>query len=429
VYLEPDPILPADEDVLPGLWLHARGDPYHVVDPDGRCGLVGAAVGGALGAALSGAFALYNGDDPATALARAVVGGVGGSVLGATCGLAASAGAGGVVGAFQGGVNTALDARGAPLTLAELGRGALVGGVGGALAGVAGGHLGGRTDLNAAGRLTLNTYADLGADLLAQGAGTALGGGPLDLERAIFAAAFGTGVRAVHLGGASAVAAVRARMATARDTQRRPGADSPAQAQPSMAFRALAANQIEFLPTPRGVDQTPTSPAIERPATWMIGVVDDRTTLSGSLPRIAGLLPGPKSATAWRKSPGTAFGTDLPVVTGRWLRGSHGNSGMIPQRIAQRLSGRSFASFDDFRGALWREVAADSGLASQFSRANAARMRRGLAPITHSSQQYGGLSSYILHHRTPIEAGGAVFDMTNIRIVTPRLHQAVHYGQ
>jgi hypothetical protein len=186
-----------------------------VVDPDGRCGLVGAAVGGALGAALSGAFALYNGDDPATALAHAVVGGVGGSVLGATCGLAASAGAGGVVGAFQGGVNTALDARGAPLSLAELGRGALVGGVGGALAGVAGGYLGGRTDLNAAGRLTLNAYADLGADLLAQGAGTALGGGPLDLERAIFAAAFGTGVRAVHLGGASAHAALHSRAAAA----------------------------------------------------------------------------------------------------------------------------------------------------------------------------------------------------------------------
>ena len=84
-----------------------------------------------------------------------------------------------------------------------------------ALSGVAGGYLGGRTDLNAAGRLTLNTYADLGADLLAQGAGTALGGGPLDLERAVFAAAFGTGVRAVHLGGASAAAAVRARAAAA----------------------------------------------------------------------------------------------------------------------------------------------------------------------------------------------------------------------
>ncbi|MFZ4739304.1 MAG: hypothetical protein ACOYM9_25385 [Bradymonadia bacterium] len=247
MYLEPDPILPADEDVLPGLWLHARGDPYHVVDPDGRCGLVGAAVGGALGAALSGAFALYNGDDPATALARAVVGGVGGSVLGATCGLAASAGAGGVVGAFQGGVNTALDARGAPLTLAELGRGALVGGVGGALSGVAGGYLGGRTDLNAAGRLTLNAYADLGADLLAQGAGTALGGGPLDLERAIFAAAFGTGVRAVHLGGASAAAAVRARAAA---VQREASVFSSAFVDEYTALRQFRGNLLYSTPVP-----------------------------------------------------------------------------------------------------------------------------------------------------------------------------------
>ena len=39
--------------------------------------------------------------------------------------------------------------------------------------------------------------------------------------------------------------------------------------------------------------------------------------------------------------------------------------------------------------------------------------------------QHKKLKSYHLHHVKPIAEGGAVYDLDNIRVVTPRLH----YGE
>ncbi|EIC1582647.1 HNH endonuclease, partial [Escherichia coli] len=32
-----------------------------------------------------------------------------------------------------------------------------------------------------------------------------------------------------------------------------------------------------------------------------------------------------------------------------------------------------------------------------------------------------------IHHRVAIEYGGSVYDIDNLRIVTPRLHDEIHY--
>ena len=116
----------------------------------------------------------------------------------------------------------------------------------------------------------------------------------------------------------------------------------------------------------------------------------------------------------------------------RMMRGTQGNIGLIPQEVANKLSGRSFNSFDDFRSAFWKEVA-NSSYTSEFSTRNITRMSKGLAPKIAKSQQYGKLSSYVLHHKTPIHAGGGVYDLDNLVIVTPRMHQeildkAYHFG-
>lgn len=114
------------------------------------------------------------------------------------------------------------------------------------------------------------------------------------------------------------------------------------------------------------------------------------------------------------------------------MRGTQGNIGLIPREVANKLSGRSFNSFDDFRSAFWKEVA-NSSYASEFSTRNITRMSKGLAPKVAKSQQYGKLSSYVLHHKTPIHAGGGVYDLDNLVIVTPRMHQEIldktyHFG-
>ncbi|MFI9387894.1 DUF6531 domain-containing protein [Kutzneria sp. NPDC052558] len=135
-----------------------------------------------------------------------------------------------------------------------------------------------------------------------------------------------------------------------------------------------------------------------------------------------------------RNQPGAASGADgLPDVQGKWLRGSHGNAGRIPGQIARQLQGQQFTTFDDFRKAFWTAVGNDPHLSAQFAPHNVSAMRDGLAPHAHQSQHVGKVGYYALHHSTPIQHGGAVYDMRNIVVVTPQFHRDVldrtyHYG-
>jgi len=105
-----------------------------------------------------------------------------------------------------------------------------------------------------------------------------------------------------------------------------------------------------------------------------------------------------------RNKRGTASGVGKEI-SGKWLRGSHGNAGLIPNDIAEKLSGRSFANFDRFREAFWMEIANNPKYAKEFSAGNRARMNGGNAPIAHKTQWDGKVKSYTLHHRTPIMLG------------------------
>ncbi|SIO87637.1 polymorphic toxin-type HINT domain-containing protein [Nocardiopsis sp. JB363] len=170
--------------------------------------------------------------------------------------------------------------------------------------------------------------------------------------------------------------------------------------------------------------------------------VDDLRTyhvLAGDTPLLVHNCPpagndrGP-TATERRNSPGTATGgQNLPQVTGTWLRGTEGNAGRTPRQIADQLEGRSFDTFDQFRGAYWNAVADTPELAGQFAPHQVTRMRNGNAPFAVQNQQVGGQRSYVLHHITPIGRGGGVYDLDNIMVVTPRYHRDIldpdyHYG-
>ena len=127
-----------------------------------------------------------------------------------------------------------------------------------------------------------------------------------------------------------------------------------------------------------------------------------------------------------RYLPGSAYGGEgLPTITSGWLRGSEGNAGLVPRKVADCLRGRQFRDFDEFRATFWQTVGEDSELASGFSKSNVTRMKSGKAPIAAASQWSGEKGSYILHHRTPIGREGGVYDLDNILIVTPRYHDEV----
>jgi hypothetical protein len=127
-----------------------------------------------------------------------------------------------------------------------------------------------------------------------------------------------------------------------------------------------------------------------------------------------------------RNQPGvvTGIGQD---VTGIWLAGASAGLGApIPTRIADRLRGREFSSFDDFRETFWTEVAADPELSSQFSAANRRVMRGGSSPFVQDTEAVGGRKVNELHHVDRIADGGAVYDVDNLRVNTPKNHIKNH---
>ncbi len=127
-----------------------------------------------------------------------------------------------------------------------------------------------------------------------------------------------------------------------------------------------------------------------------------------------------------RSKPGkvTGQGKDVEWKDGYWL-GEASNSGQgqyIPTRIADALRGREFNSFDDFREAFWLEVSKDPDLIAQFGQKNQDRVKKGLAPRALRKGHWKKLRSYTVHHVEEIQYDGAVYDLDNLRIVTPRLH-------
>ncbi|WP_373311786.1 hypothetical protein [Catellatospora chokoriensis] len=160
--------------------------------------------------------------------------------------------------------------------------------------------------------------------------------------------------------------------------------------------------------------------------------------IAGETPVLVHNCNGPNctcgpSATELRNTPGVAGGNGAPMGGGNWLRGSHGNAGVFPSQVADRLRGQSFDTFGDFREAFWREVGSDADLSAGFSPANVARMQNGNAPFVATSQHFGPGRNYVLHHVDPLQHGGGVYDMDNLVVVTPLYHSQIlkpsyHYG-
>jgi hypothetical protein len=145
--------------------------------------------------------------------------------------------------------------------------------------------------------------------------------------------------------------------------------------------------------------------------------------------RESGSTPG-----AARNQPGVAhISAELKRIDGPWLRGTQRNAGLFPAQVAEKLEGRQFNTYGEFRRAVWKAVADTPELASQFPADDQALMRRGCAPLVDEEQRFGEHATYQLHHEKPIAHGGGVYDMSNLKVVTPRMHQDIldsgyHFG-
>lgn len=127
-----------------------------------------------------------------------------------------------------------------------------------------------------------------------------------------------------------------------------------------------------------------------------------------------------------RQTPGivTGVGEDVPGI---WLAGAGTGIGVpIPTRIADKLRGREFSSFDAFRKAFWQSVRDDPELSSQFNPNAQDRLMSGNAPAVRDIDAVGTRSVFEIHHINRIADDGAVYDIDNLRINTPKNHISQH---
>lgn len=127
-----------------------------------------------------------------------------------------------------------------------------------------------------------------------------------------------------------------------------------------------------------------------------------------------------------RQDPGVATGNGQ-VISGNWLgTASTPDGAPIPAQIADKLRGREFSSFKAFRRAFWKAVAADSDLENKFTQINKLDIRKGISPVADKSERVGGRVKLEIHHVNPISEGGSVYDIDNLKILTPKQHIGTH---
>jgi hypothetical protein len=131
-----------------------------------------------------------------------------------------------------------------------------------------------------------------------------------------------------------------------------------------------------------------------------------------------------------RNTPGSVtISGDLVPASGRWL--NPGVATPIPAQVGDALLGRTFNTFDDLRSAIWEHIGSNSELTNGFSRSNLAQLNGGRAPFApaeHLAEGGAFGERFNLHHHDPIFNGGPVYDLSNLRIVSPKLHSEIHYG-
>ncbi|UQS15814.1 S-type pyocin domain-containing protein [Pseudomonas sp. HS6] len=127
-----------------------------------------------------------------------------------------------------------------------------------------------------------------------------------------------------------------------------------------------------------------------------------------------------------RQDPGIASGIGQ-TVSGNWLGTAATQQGApIPTQIADKLRGREFSSFRAFRKAFWKAVGNDQALFEQFTPFSKFDIKNGLSPTAPRSEQVGRKTKLDIHHVVPIAEGGSVYDLDNLRVLTPKRHIETH---
>ncbi|MDC9582576.1 colicin-like bacteriocin tRNase domain-containing protein [Xenorhabdus sp. PR6a] len=134
-----------------------------------------------------------------------------------------------------------------------------------------------------------------------------------------------------------------------------------------------------------------------------------------------------KKKESARNEPGTVTGNGEDVGD-NWLNDVSNELGSpIPKSVADKLRGKKFSSFDKLREAIWKAVEKDPKLKQNIkTKGNKKAIEKGKAPFARKKDQVGGRKKLELHHVDEIQHGGEVYNVDNLRIVTPKNHINIH---
>ncbi|MBX8493559.1 S-type pyocin domain-containing protein [Pseudomonas cichorii] len=181
--------------------------------------------------------------------------------------------------------------------------------------------------------------------------------------------------------------------------------------------------QKPVLPVDPGVDVSPQGTRVDELPSFVNDNPDDYILVfppGSGLPDTYLLFKDPRTI------PGVATGYGKPVA-GIWLgENTRAQGAPIPSQIADQLRGREFSSFDKFREALWETVARSPELKKQFNGRNTLELELKNAPFTKVEDQIGGRKKFEVHHVDEVARGGAVYDIDNMTILTPKQHIQLH---
>lgn len=116
------------------------------------------------------------------------------------------------------------------------------------------------------------------------------------------------------------------------------------------------------------------------------------------------------------------------VASADWeLHAQGGDGAGVPMGVADALRGRNYSSFKTFRRAFWREMSRQPEVISNATDFTVNTMKKGNAPPAPRRARKNGRLRYELHHQVYISKGGEVYNVDNLRITTPELHDAIHH--
>ncbi|WAB97165.1 S-type pyocin domain-containing protein [Pseudomonas putida] len=198
---------------------------------------------------------------------------------------------------------------------------------------------------------------------------------------------------------------------------------------------------LVWTPAVEPTDSSTALPALPPPITALVGPMleplEGRLDIYPDLPDIgfddyviifpadSGLPPLYVMFKSPRNMPGVVTGKGR-LIQGQFLYEGNREGAPIPAQIASKLRGKKFSSFGAFRRRLWQLIGRSPLFEGQFDLGELLIMRRGLAPPVRKNERVGQRWKFEIHHIKRIVDGGAVYDVENMTILSPKFHIEAH---